>query len=205
MRDELIPKKLHYIWLGGGEKNDHIKACMESWKQQLPDWEIIEWNDEMVKPIIENVDFARQSYEKGMYAFTSDYIRLYALYTQGGVYVDTDVMVYKPLDEFLNNEAFTGFEEKNYPATALMGAKPYNKIIGLMMWYYQCIDFKTYPKWQDYIKYQETSTCIYSNIFSMLGVDRLKDTTQHIKDFTVYPSSYFFTKGEGWSWHSFTR
>lgn len=73
-----------------------------------------------------------------------------------------------------------------------------------MLDYYDCIDFKTYPIWTDYIKYEETSTCIYSNILALLGIDRKNNVTQNIKHFAVYPTTYFFTQGEGWTWHSFT-
>ena len=119
--------------------------------------------------------------------------------------MDTDVEVYQPLDVFLDDEGFTGFEDTNYPATATMGAEKNNPVIGLMLKYYDCIDFKTYDNWTDYIKYQETSTCIYSNILGLLGINRQeKNTTQKIKHFTVYPQNYFFTPNEGYTYHSFT-
>lgn len=74
-----------------------------------------------------------------------------------------------------------------------------------MLDFYNSIDFKTYDVWTDYIKNQETSTCIYSNLLGLLGVDRMaKDTIQKIKHFTVYPQSYFFTKDEGYTYHSFS-
>lgn len=199
----LIPKIIHYVWLGHNELSDKAKACIESWKKYCPDWTIKEWNEDNFD--INYNDFTKQSYEKKQYAFTSDVIRLYALYTDGGVYMDTDVMMYKPIDEFLSDEAFTGFEDINYPVTATMGATKGNKVIKLMLDYYDCIDFKTYPVWTDYIKYQETSTCIYSNILGLLGINRLdKDGIQRIKGITIYPQSYFFTKDEGYTWHSFT-
>lgn len=197
----MIPKKIHYVWLGKGEKNERIKACIESWKKYLPDYEIIEWNEDNFD--INFNDFTKQSYEAGKYAFTSDVIRLYALYTQGGIYMDTDVEVYQPLDEFLNEEGFTGFEEVGYPVCATMGCVKGNPVIKMMLDYYDCIDFKLYDDWRDYIKYQETSTCIYSNILQVLGVNRNLNAKQEIKHFTIYPKSYFFTKGEGYTWHSF--
>ena len=198
----MIPKKIHYVWFGRGEKSEKIKQCMESWKKYMPDWEIKEWNEDNF-PISYN-KFTQHSYDAKKYAFTSDVARLYALYTEGGVYLDTDVMVYKPLDEFLNEKAFTGFEDVNYPVTATMGAEKGNPIIKLMLDYYNCIDFKLYDVWTDYIKYQETNTCIMSNILGMLGIDRMKNETQKIDYFSIYPQSYFFTKDEGWTWHSFT-
>lgn len=125
-----MPKIIHYVWLGGGEKNDKIKHCMETWKKVLPDYEIKEWNESNFD--INMCDFTRQSYEKKQYAFTSDVIRLYALYTEGGIYMDTDVEVYERLDEFLNEEGFTGYEDKHYPATATMRSrkrKPSNRFV----------------------------------------------------------------------------
>lgn len=197
----MIPKKIHYVWFGKGEMNERTKKCIESWKKYLPDYEIKEWNEDNFD--INYNDFTKKAYENGKLAFVSDVARLYALYTEGGIYMDTDVEVYKPLDEFLDNEGFTGFEDTHYPATATMGSVKGNPVIKLMIDYYNSIDFKMYDNWMDYIKYQETSTCIYSNIFSLLGIDRDKNEEQHIKHFTIYPKSYFFTKDEGWTYHSF--
>lgn len=201
----MIPKIIHFIWLGDKEKmneSEKIKKCVASWHEHMPDYQFMLWTEENFD--IDYNDFTRQAYDKGQYAFVSDVIRLYALYTYGGIYMDTDVFCYKPLDEFLTDPAFTGFEDINYPVTATMGAEPYNPIIKLMLDYYDCIDFKTYDVWTDYIKYQETNTCIMSNILGMLGIDRKKNEKQTIKNFVVYPQSYFFTQGEGWTWHSFT-
>ena len=197
----MIPKIIHYVWLGKGEKSERTLHCIESWKKYLPDYEIKEWNEDNFD--INYNDFTRDSYNNKKYAFTSDVVRLYALYTEGGIYMDTDVEVYQSLDGFLNEEGFTGFEDVHYPATATMGAVQGNPVIGMMLDYYNCIDFKMYDDWRDYIKYQETSTCIYSNIFSMLGIDRDKNELQRIKHFTIYPRSYFFTKDEGYTYHSF--
>lgn len=197
----MIPKKIHYVWLGKGEKNERIKKCIDSWRKFLPDYEIIEWNEDNFD--INYNEFTKKSYDLKKYAFTSDVIRLYALYTEGGIYMDTDVEVYKPLDEFLTEEGFSGFEDIDYPVCATMGSVKNNPVIGLMLDYYNCINFIEYPIWTDYIKYQETSTCIYSNILGLLGIDRKKDEKQSINHFTVYPRSYFFTKDEGYTYHSF--
>lgn len=168
----------------------------------MPDWEIKEWNEDNFD--IDYCNFTRQSYDKKMYAFTSDVVRLYALYTDGGIYMDCDVYMYKPLYDFENEEGFTGFEDKHYPATATMGAEKGNPVIKLMLDAYKVRYFYTYPKWTDYIKYEETSTCIYSDILASLGIDRESNKLQKIPHFTVYPTSYFFTKDEGYTYHSFT-
>lgn len=168
----------------------------------MPDYRLKEWNEENFD--INYNDFTKESYNKGMYAFTSDVIRLYALYHEGGIYMDTDVYMYKPLYDFEDEQGFTGFEDVHYPVTATMGAEANNPVIKLMLDYYDCIDFKTYPNWMDYITNEETNTCIMSNILAKLGVNRDENRTQKIKYFTIYPQSYFFTKDEGYTWHSFT-
>lgn len=197
----MIPKKIHYIWFGKGEKNERVKTCIESWKKNLPDYEIIEWNEDNFA--INYNGFTRKAYENKKWAFVSDVARLWILYNEGGIYMDTDVEVYKPLDEFLDNEGFTGFEDINYPVTATMGSIKGNPVIKMMLDYYDCIDFELYDDWKDYIKYQRTSTCIYSNVLSALGINRQNNEIQKINHFTIYPQSYFFTKDEGWTWHSF--
>ena len=163
---------------GHGEKSQKLKDCIESWKRCMPECEIIEWNEENFD--IDLCNFTRQSYDKKMYAFTSDVIRLWALYN------------------------FGGFEDVKYPATATMGCQKGNPVIKLMLDAYMIRDFYTYPVWTDYIKYEETSTCIYSDILAALGIDRMNNTLQRIPHFAVYPTSYFFTKGEGYTYHSFT-
>ena len=198
----MIPKIIHYVWFGKGEKSEKIKACIDSWKKYMPDWEIKEWNEDNFD--INYNKFTKDSYNAKKYAFTSDVVRLYALYNEGGIYMDTDVEVYKPLDEFLNEEGFTGFEDINYPVCATMGAEKGNPVIKLMLDYYDCINFTQYDDWRDYIKNQETSTCIYSNVLGALKIDRQKNDIQKIPHFTIYPQAYFFTKNEGYTYHSFT-
>ena len=198
----MIPKTIHYVWLGKGEMSARAKHCIESWKKYLPDYEIKEWNEDNFD--INYNNWTKHSYENKKYAFTSDVVRLYALYTEGGIYMDTDVEVYKPLDEFLNEEGFTGFEAVNYPSTATLGAEKGNPVIKKMLDFYDTIDFELYPDWRDFIKKERTSTCIQSNILSQLGINRMKNETQHIKHFTVYPTTYFFTKDEGYTYHSFS-
>lgn len=171
-----IPKIVHYVWLGRGEKSELIKKCMETWKQL--GYEIKEWNEDNFD--INYNKFTRQSYSAKKFAFTSDVIRLYALYTEGGIYLDTDVSVHKPLDVFLNLPAFTGFEQPYFPVCATMGAEKGNPIIKEMLDYYNDRDFE-----------QTTNTVIMSNILERHKIDRNKNEIQVIDNFVIYPQEYF--------------
>lgn len=184
----MIPKVIHYAWLGRGEKSDLIKHCIESWKKLLPDYEIKEWNEDNFN--LDYNKFTRQSYDAKKYAFTSDVIRLYALYTEGGIYMDTDVEVFKPLDEFLNEPAFTGFEQPYYPVCATMGAEKGNPLIKEMLDYYNDKEFVIKENWHDYI----TNTVIISDILGQKGIDRSKNEIQKIENITIYPREYFLDK-----------
>ena len=123
----MIPKKIHYCWFGRGEKNKLYLSCIESWKKHFPDFEIIEWNEDNFD--VNCNDYVREAYESKKYAFVTDYVRLYVLYNYGGIYMDTDVEVLKPLDPFLEHPAFSGFENNDSVPTGIMAARKKNKWI----------------------------------------------------------------------------
>lgn len=104
----MIPKIIHFVWLGGGEFTPSVKRCINSWKQFMPDYEIKCWNENTFD--INSVAWVKEAIEKKKWSLASDYIRHYAIYTEGGIYMDTDVQVYKNFDEFLSNSFFTSVE-----------------------------------------------------------------------------------------------
>ncbi|MDE6621813.1 MAG: hypothetical protein K2K74_15265 [Lachnospiraceae bacterium] len=105
----LIPKKIHYIWLGKKTIPDNLQKCIDSWKRYCPDYDIIQW-DESNYDVTKN-DYMKQAYEAGAYGFVPDYARLDILYQYGGIYMDTDVEVIKSLDGMLYQQAFCGVEK----------------------------------------------------------------------------------------------
>lgn len=123
----VIPKIIHYCWFGGAEKSAlHIK-CIESWKKYLPDYEIKEWNESNFD--VNSVTYVKQAYDAKKYAFVSDYVRLYALDSFGGIYFDLDVEVKKNLNGFLSYDAVFSFESVNMIASAVIFAAAHNKFI----------------------------------------------------------------------------
>ena len=120
----MIEKKIHYIWFGSNPLPPLAKKCIESWKKFCPDYEIVEWNETNFD-VNQNI-YTKEAYENKKWAFVSDYVRLYALYHHGGIYMDTDVEVLKNLDDYLNHDAFSGFESSNAIPTGIIGAKKGN-------------------------------------------------------------------------------
>lgn len=106
-----IPKVIHYCWFGRSNKSKFINKCMNSWSKHLPDYKIIEWNENNFD--INCNKYVKEAYAQKKYAFVSDVARLNALYNYGGVYFDTDIEVRKSLDKYLNKaRVIMAFESK---------------------------------------------------------------------------------------------
>lgn len=131
-----IPKVIHYIWLGTRPLDKVSLKCMKTWDKYLPDYEVRKWGDEECKKIIAANRYAQQAYDAKKYAFVSDYLRVYILYHYGGVYMDTDVQVFKSIDRFLEHGAFTCFENKEQIPTALMSSAKGNLWMKALLDYY---------------------------------------------------------------------
>lgn len=134
----MISKKIHYIWLGRNQKDRLSLACINSWRRLLPDYEIIEWNENNlpIQKIAESNLFFRSCMKKKLWAFMSDYLRLYVLQNEGGIYLDTDVEVLKRFDDLLNNQMFLGKESGNYIGTGIIGAERNHPIIDNLLKFY---------------------------------------------------------------------
>lgn len=106
----MIPKVIHYCWFGNKEKSPFIGKCIETWRNKMPDYQLKCWTENDIQHLIDTVPFVRDAYHAGKWAFVADYVRLYVLYAEGGVYMDTDVKVVKSFDDFLKYDFFTSNE-----------------------------------------------------------------------------------------------
>lgn len=136
----MIPKKIHYVWVGGKEKPADIQRCMNTWKKHLSDYEIIEWNENNFD--IESHPFTKSAYAAKKWAYVSDYIRAYAIYNEGGIYLDTDVLILDDFEKFLNDRAFVGYENPDYPFTAVFGAEKGHPFVKSILDYYEGKEFE---------------------------------------------------------------
>lgn len=119
----MIPKTIHYCWFGRSDKPAEVKRYIQGWKEINPEFTIKEWNEENFD--VDMMPFTKQAYIKKKYAFVSDVARLYALIHEGGIYLDTDVILLKPFEnEMLHNVSFCGFEhsQEYKVGTAVIGS-----------------------------------------------------------------------------------
>lgn len=139
--ESMIPKIIHYIWFGDKPYPDKIKKCINSWKKYLPDYNFMLWNEETFD-IKNQCDFVKEAYKLKKYAFVSDYVRFYALYKYGGIYMDTDVEQLKPFgNDILNHELVLVLDDGGYISGSTIMALPSNNFIKDSLEYYHKIKF----------------------------------------------------------------
>lgn len=129
----MIPKIIHLCWISGDPYPPKIKNCISSWKREMPDYKIIVWDKNRLKGL--GSTWIDQCIERKAYAFAADYVRFYALYHFGGIYMDSDVEVKRSFDSFLKYRFFFGFEYMGTPEAAVIGAEK-----GLL-WINNCLNW----------------------------------------------------------------
>ena len=199
----MIPKKIHYCWFGRNPLPDDAQKCINSWRKYCPNYEIIQWNED-------NYDITKNQYMKDAYnakkwAFVSDYARVDIIYQHGGIYMDTDVELIKPLDNFLEHGLFAGWENRD----AMMDKMniDYENSVNFGLGYGA---IKNHPILKDILDLYETLSfynpdgtmnllaCpVYqTNILKKYGLNDSKRTYQTFHDISIYPETYFSPKSQ---------
>ena len=138
----MIPKVIHFIWLGGAPKPPVVLKCIESWRCMCPGWEIREWGDESLVGLGNR--YLREAAEHRKWAFAADYLRLKILNDHGGFYLDSDLELLKPIDEFCACDFVTGFIDRPpdvFLNMCFLGAAKGNGRIAEMLGEYERIPF----------------------------------------------------------------
>lgn len=164
----MIPKTIHYCWFGKGEMPALNKRCIESWGR-LKDYNVVRW-DESNSPL--HIKLLKQLQDKKQWAFMSDYVRLYALFNYGGLYLDTDIEIVKNFDELLLNQCFIGEESPGKYNNAVMGAQKKHVFV------LECMD------------YMEKSFLNGNILYSPEVVTSVASSTT--SDVKIYPSKFFY-------------
>ena len=188
----MIPKIIHYCWFGKKPYPILMQQCLASWRKHCPDYEIKEWNED--NSPLHLYPFAQDAINAEKYAFAADVIRLYALYSEGGIYLDTDVELVKPLDTLLESPAFIGYD-KDIPGrlqTAVIGVEKGNIWVERWLSIYLTRKFSSTRKSMA----QSQSAILTSRKMEEEGV-YLDGDYQALEDITLYPSDYFCPMSNG--------
>jgi hypothetical protein len=160
------------------------KKCIKSWKKYCPDYEFVLHTEDNFD-LTQN-RYMREAYEAGKWAFVSDYARLKIIYDNGGIYLDTDVELIKPIDDLVKLGGFMGFDEKGIVATGLgFGAEKGNKIVSEFLKDYDDIPFILPDGSFDLTPCPDRNT----EALKRLGMD-IKNTSQTFMDITFLPDEY---------------
>jgi len=182
----MIPKRLIYAWFGNSEKPSLIQKCIESWGKILPEYEIIELNENTCD--ISKYKYAQKAYEQKKWAFVADCMKIAYLYEYGGIVIDADVESLKPFpEEMLTHEAFTSCESSGKLISAVIAAKPKNIWINKILKYYKQHDFEFNPQ-------KITNTVIIDNINKKWYQKTVGDIIYLHGNVAVYPADVLEAK-----------
>ena len=179
----MIPRTIHYCWFGKAPKSDLNKRCLDSWRRVMPDYEIKEWNE--TNTPLDNA-YCQRAYAKELWSKLSNLVRLQALYTEGGIYLDTDVEVIKSFAPLLHRKCFLGFqleeEQVDWITNGVLGAQPGHQFLK------RCIEL-TQALFAETGKFYRSPT-ITTMVLKEMGLKEYG--LQEIKEVTVYPLEYFY-------------
>ena len=132
-----IPKIIHYCWLSSDPMPKELQQYMSTWKDKLPGYEFMKWDFKRFPKT--QSEWVSEAFDMKKYAFACDYIRLYAVYNYGGIYMDMDMEVIKAFDDLLNRDYFFAVErpKQNYIEAGCFGAKPKNDFLGKCLEHYK--------------------------------------------------------------------
>ena len=188
----MIPKKIHYCWLGGKPLPPLAEKCIASWKKHCPDYEIIQWNES-------NYDFKKQTYmreafEEKKWGFVPDYARLDIIWQHGGIYLDTDVEIIKSFDPLLLHKCFFGLESDMIVALGLgFGAEAGHPILKEMMDDYENYHFKNSDGSLNLLPSPQIQTPVFQKHGLQSNHNQIQTLDQGIH---IYPPNYFAPKNE---------
>lgn len=189
---DCIPKLIHYCWLSDDPIPSKLQQCINSWKEHLPDYEFMLWNFDRFD--IDVSPWVKEAFLQKKYAFAADYIRLYAIYHYGGIYLDSDVEVIKPFNDLLRLPYFIGLDSNNLLEAGIIGSERES------IWVKHCLD---YYEGRHFIKNDGTNDIKVLPIimkreiekrYTIILLRNFPDTYPIEQCLYVFPFSYFCSK-----------
>ena len=186
----MIPKRIHLCWFSDDPFPAEIKACIRSWQKHMPEYEIRRWTMADAKAI--GFDFINEALKHRKWAFAADAVRFYAVYTEGGIYMDSDILLYRGFQELIPEHGFATFNEKidhedtpfSLQAAFFMAEKG-NEYCKEMTDYYRTHHFER----EDGTIDQTVSPMIMAAVAEKYGAKHSLDILR-LAGFTVYPTDY---------------
>lgn len=192
----MIPKIIHYCWLSNDAVPEELLNYMATWKEHLAGYEFVKWDFSRFD--INSSAWVKEAFENKKYAFAADYIRMYALYTMGGIYLDMDVEVLKPYDDLLSMNYFICYEngKEQVPEMAALGVCKGCEWVGYILDYYKdrhfiksdgTFDTKPLP--------QVARTVLQANGMTLRNINSPKDAMGGVaSELNILPCEYFSPK-----------
>jgi mannosyltransferase OCH1-like enzyme len=190
-----IPKIIHYCWLSDDPISEEYTSCVDSWRKKLPSYEFILWDIKRFD--VNSTAWTKQSFEVQLYACACDYIRLHAIHTHGGIYLDMDMEVVKPFDSLLQNPVMLAYENhvsENIEA-GCFGAEKGNQYIKKCMEYFENRNFFDPKLLQKILRMNKSER--HDFISPLILPEIMKNTLQEsfvAANYTIYPYDYFTAK-----------
>lgn len=178
----MIPKIIHYCWFGPHP----VPEMVSRWSEQLPGYEVRAWTEETFD--LDRLPYTREAYAEGKYAFVSDVARLYALEREGGIYLDTDMEILRPLDDLLDDSAFVGLGEEVglHVLAGIIAAEPHHPFIQELLRHYEGRHFRT----EEGLDLTPNPKLLTETLRAK-GL-QLEDRLQRVGEVTAYPTDYFY-------------
>lgn len=185
-----IPKKIHYVWLGPRPLPKKDAEYVAGWKKLNPDFEVLQWSEKDVD--VEKYPLLKLALKEKRWALASDIIRMAIIYREGGIYLDTDVELLKPLAPLLKYDAFAGWESSFWFTTAVFGAKAGSPWIGKILKRYELADAKRKISTNTFLKTVHSPSVYAKDVFGL----QLDGKTRVYGDdeFAVFAPEYFSPK-----------
>lgn len=198
-----IPKKIFYVWGANESKRFDVDFCIKTWQRVMPDYEIIEINEDSKEYFdfqkeLRNNKWFRTVYERKMYAYVSDYVRIKTLYDNGGIYLDTDVTTLKNFDCFLEEPAFVGMQDNDEDGDrhslvepAILGSVKHNEFLKKVLDFYKEDSIDNIWNKKIYNMPDIFNFLLEQNYEKQIYPARAKQNIIKYNNISIYPEKYF--------------